>query len=142
MTTDSPYDLDAMREVLGGGDADGVLLGAVEGFLPDEPNLTRVRRTGGTENEVGELVGQAETEFPFPAVVAPAEYDTRDTAMGEYHPGDLMVAWLHDDNEGQVLEQGDRVLWNGTPYEVVDLTLPELNDVIDFYAATLRRQSD
>lgn len=140
--SESPYSLDAMREVLGSGDAAGVLEGAVEGFLPDEPNLTRVRTTGGIENEVGEIVGETEDTFAFAAVVAPVEFDTRDTVVGEYRAGDVTAAWLQDDVEGQVLVQGDRVLWRGDPYEVDRLLVPEFNGQADFYAAVLRRQSD
>lgn len=140
--SESPYNLTLIREVLGSGDPDGVLLGAVAGMLPDEPNVSRVRRTGGTENELGEFVGFAEEVFDFRALVAPVDYDARHTAAGEFLSGDITAAWLHDEAEGQVLEIGDRVLWNGEAYDVEKVQVPEMDSVADFYSAVLRRQSD
>lgn len=117
---------------------------ALEKYVPDNPNFRRVRYSGGTENHLGETTGATEDTLDLSAIETTGRGELDDSELterivGEQSQGEITLMLLDD-----LLEKGDRVerIEDGTPYEVVKLEVPRLNDVPVSYNATIREQTD
>lgn len=97
----------------------GLLRGVLDRQLPEMPNYSRIRETGGAENRVGEQTGTTEQTKDFRAVRAPEATGQQWRGGATAVEGDLTLFILDD-----LIEEGDRVerLSDATPYGVTDVT--------------------
>lgn len=88
------------------------LEGVLDGYwLPDEPNATRVRYEGGTENAAGELEGRTRLEHRFRLSYQGKRSTTETTRAGDKTADNLDTAMLLE----EVLEVGDLLELDGDP---------------------------
>ena len=80
-------------------------------WLPDEPNATRIRYSGGTENAAGELEGQTRHEHRFRLAYGGKRTSRESTGAGDKSTDNLEQAQTLED----VLEAGDIVEVDGDP---------------------------
>jgi hypothetical protein len=105
----------------------------LEEILPEEPNAWRIRRTGGTRNVVGELVGAEEERLPLRVDVRPYRRAERGAA-GEAEKGDVVLALLED-----ALDTGDLVETGGLRYRVLNVQPRWLAGRVHCYDVTAER---
>lgn len=83
------------------------------------PNWKLIETTGGTENVVGETVGETVTETEFWAIEDEPENEEKMRA-GAGDEQEVITLWVESDT----LSMGDRVIRasDSTPFRVVELT--------------------
>lgn len=80
------------------------LSGVRELFEPDEPNMRRIRETGGTENRVGEFEGATEETLEFKAMVWTSRKHSTDRSPAVDESADMELRYGES-----ILEVGDVV---------------------------------
>lgn len=101
-------------------------------MLPDDPNCTRYRYSGGDANPTGEREDMIATPTEFSAIKSSAQSVQDIKAAGQLDEGDVKIRYLVGDADNYLpdaLIAGDSVFAFGEWYEVYETGLLEWNGV-------------